>query len=66
MTMNTYARARNDRLSELAEKVAQAVLSQTGIARRLRAKQIKSKEIKCKALPEQGLVIKIDQWRRGD
>ena len=33
ITMNIYARARNDRLSELAEKVAQAVLSQTGIAR---------------------------------
>ncbi len=66
LTLNRYAQTRNDRLVELAEKVAQAVLSHSDIAHSLHSRQIKLKGVNPKFLQSKDLNAENREWRRGD
>ena len=66
LTLNVYTKTRNERLSELAEKVTQAVLSHSDIAHSLHSKQIQSKVVSRNHINNKSLNTKKREWRRGD
>jgi integrase len=66
LTLNVYTKTRNERLSELAEKVTKAVLSRSDIVHSLHSKQIQSKVVSRNHFKNKILNTKKVQWRRGD
>jgi integrase len=66
LTANTYGRARNERLAEVAEKVADRLLwGQVGANMVQETKAGVTAKI-VKLLPKQQLTTKTGEWRRGD
>jgi hypothetical protein len=66
LTANTYGRARNERLAQVTETVANRLLfGQTG-ANMVHEAQSEETGTIVKLLPEQQLINNSGQWRRGD
>jgi integrase len=66
LTANTYGRARNERLAEVAEKVADRLLLADTGANMVHATENDDTTKIVKLLPEQQLTNDTGNWRRGD
>ena len=55
LTLNIYAKKRDERLSELAEKIGKSVLSEQKCAKSVHYRQVESKDIERKLLTEKPL-----------
>jgi len=66
LTANVYARARDERLAELTEKIAESVFSQKEHAICMHSKQIEAKVTNPKLISNKHLSAQNEDWRRGD
>jgi len=66
LSLNVYAKTRDGRLSELAEKIGESVFFEQKCAKSVHSKQVESKDNERKLLTEKSLAKKKRKWRRGD
>ena len=66
LTLNVYAKKRDERLAEWAERIGQSVLSQRGCATYMRREPIEAGARNANFLSSGSLEESEAQWRRGD